>query len=117
MRYSPLSSAVRFHKALAHPARLRILAMLAERELCVCEITELLQLAPSTVSAHLKELKRAELTIERRDGKWIYLSLRKADGSLLGEVLKSLEEDPQILSDRSKIREILTAASCEMKER
>ncbi|MEW6652429.1 MAG: metalloregulator ArsR/SmtB family transcription factor [Bacteroidota bacterium] len=49
-------------KALSHPARVKILKILAEMDVCVCgEIVELLPLAQSTVSQHLKELKRAGL--------------------------------------------------------
>ena len=51
-----------FAKALAHPARIAILKELAGRQTCVCgEIVEVLPLAQSTVSQHLKELKEAGL--------------------------------------------------------
>ncbi len=51
-----------FAKAIAHPARLAILKVLAERNSCICgEIVEVLPLAQSTVSQHLKELKSAGL--------------------------------------------------------
>ena len=56
-------------KALAHPARLRILAVLAARGSCVCgEIVEVLPLAQATVSQHLKVLKEAGLLRGRIDG-------------------------------------------------
>lgn len=52
----------RLAKAVAHPARVRILRLLAEREACVCgELVEALPLAQSTVSQHLKVLKDAGL--------------------------------------------------------
>lgn len=51
-----------FAKALAHPARIAILKELARRQACICgEIVEVLPLAQSTVSQHLKELKEAGL--------------------------------------------------------
>lgn len=51
-----------FAKALAHPARIAILKVLAKRNECVCgEIVEVLPLAQSTVSQHLKALKEADL--------------------------------------------------------
>jgi ArsR family transcriptional regulator len=51
-----------FAKALAHPARIAILKVLAQRNECICgEIVEVLPLAQSTVSQHLKELKNAGL--------------------------------------------------------
>jgi DNA-binding transcriptional ArsR family regulator len=62
-------------KALAHPARLRILAMLRPGELCVCQMSTLLQLAASTVSGHLNDLRRSGLVVERKEGKMVYYAL------------------------------------------
>jgi DNA-binding transcriptional ArsR family regulator len=51
-----------FAKALSHPARVKILKILADKKMCICgEIVELLPLSQSTVSQHLKELKRVGL--------------------------------------------------------
>ena len=58
-----------FAKSLAHPARIAILKVLAERNECICgEIVEVLPLAQSTVSQHLKELKNAGLINGTVDG-------------------------------------------------
>jgi DNA-binding transcriptional ArsR family regulator len=58
-----------FAKALAHPARIAILKVLAKRNECICgEIVEILPLAQSTVSQHLKELKNAGLIDGAVDG-------------------------------------------------
>ena len=58
-----------FAKALAHPARIAILKVLAEKCECICgEIVEILPLAQSTVSQHLKELKEAGLISGSVDG-------------------------------------------------
>jgi ArsR family transcriptional regulator, arsenate/arsenite/antimonite-responsive transcriptional repressor len=51
-----------YAKALSHPARIRILKILSELNICMCgEIVELLPLSQATVSQHLKELKRVGL--------------------------------------------------------
>jgi ArsR family transcriptional regulator len=56
-------------KALSHPARIAILRTLAEKNTCICgEIVEVLPLAQSTVSQHLKELKKAGLVSGEIDG-------------------------------------------------
>lgn len=56
-------------KALSHPARIAILTVLARRQTCICgEIVEVLPLAQSTVSQHLKELKEAGLVKGTVDG-------------------------------------------------
>jgi len=58
-----------FAKALAHPARIAILSVLAKKNQCICgEIVEVLPLAQSTVSQHLKELKNAGLIDGETDG-------------------------------------------------
>ena len=58
-----------FAKAIAHPARIAILKVLAEHNECICgEIVEVLPLAQSTVSQHLKELKNAGLIDGTIDG-------------------------------------------------
>lgn len=96
-----LSRQVDFHKALAHPARLRILAMLRSGELCVCQITAVLALAPSTVSAHLGDLRRAGLLEERKEGRWVHYGLaRSAPADRLLQVFwPELERDPQVEAD------------------
>ncbi|HEY8397184.1 MAG TPA: metalloregulator ArsR/SmtB family transcription factor [Flavihumibacter sp.] len=58
-----------FGKALAHPARLAILKVLAERGGCICgELVDALPLAQSTVSQHLKELREASLVLVNLEG-------------------------------------------------
>ena len=58
-----------FAKALSHPARIAILKEIAKRDMCICgEIVEVLPLAQSTVSQHLKELLNAGLISGKVDG-------------------------------------------------
>jgi DNA-binding transcriptional ArsR family regulator len=65
-------------KALGHPIRLRILSLLRGGELCVCQITAVLELAPSTISEHLGLLRRSGFLAERKQGKWVFYSLSGA---------------------------------------
>lgn len=62
-------------QALADPGRLRTLAALRHGELCVCQIVELLRLAPATVSRHLAILRSAGLIETRKLGRWIHCRL------------------------------------------
>lgn len=55
-------------KALAHPTRLMILDVLNDREMCVCDLTELAGADQSTVSKHLAVLKQAGLVEDRKKG-------------------------------------------------
>jgi len=62
-------------KVLADPARIRIVSMLAiaaDGEVCVCDLTEPLDLAQPTVSHHMKQLREAGFIESERRGKWIY---------------------------------------------
>ncbi len=66
---SRLTALARYAKALSHPARLAILETLSKKESCICgEIVEVLPLAQSTVSQHLKELKDAGLITGEIEG-------------------------------------------------
>ncbi len=71
---------VEVFKAAADPCRLRILKLLKEGELCVCEIMTALKKPQSSTSHHLSILREAGLVKERRDGKWSYYRL--ADGAV-----------------------------------
>ena len=62
-------------KALSDETRLRILALLGQGELCVCDLMAVLQLPQSTVSRHLAVLKNAGWVTDRRQGLWMYYRL------------------------------------------
>lgn len=70
-----MQRAVELFRALGDETRLRILNLLSEREVCVCEIVEILHLGQSKVSRHLAALKHAKLVDCRREGMWVIYSL------------------------------------------
>ncbi len=99
-------------KALADETRVRILAALRRQELCVCQIVELAQLAPSTVSKHMTVLRQARLVDSRKEGRWIYYRLADtAAPSAVQEgltwVWASLRGDSRIKEDKKKLQSIL----------
>lgn len=99
-------------KALADSNRLRILMALRRGELCVCQITELLRLAPSTVSKHLALLHGARLLESRKDERWIYYrwpdkAAHTAVGDALDWASRSLKNAPQIVTDSKHLKTIL----------
>jgi DNA-binding transcriptional ArsR family regulator len=92
-------------KAVADPSRMRILKLLEAGELCVCQITTVMDLAPGTVSKHLSVLKTAGLLQQRRDGKWVYYRLAERDLNpyarrFLVLAGTSLKDDPTVAEDR-----------------
>jgi ArsR family transcriptional regulator len=99
-------------KALAEENRLRILLALDGRELCVCQIIELLELAPSTVSKHMTVLRQARLVNGHKDGRWMYYRLANGRAPIqvqeaIAWVKKSLIKDECIRKDAKRLKEIL----------
>jgi len=108
---------LRVFKALSDKNRLRIMKMLEAKPMCVCEITAVLNLAPSTVSKHLSLLHEAELIEDSKDGKWVNYSLPgKSQIPFAAEILKllrrSLKDDPVVLADTDKAAKISRVELC-----
>lgn len=98
-------------KALSDPNRLRILKMLQSKSLCVCEITDVLNLAASTVSKHLSILKDTGFILEQKDGKWVnYLINPRSTDSRISSIISTLDfwiaDDRLIISDKQKIQKV-----------
>jgi DNA-binding transcriptional ArsR family regulator len=98
---SPLHRTLDVAKALANPARIRILAALEKGECCVCQLTAILDLAPSTVSAHLSELRRAGFLLDRKDGKIVFyrLSERPELKPWVKATFTGIRDDEKVLAD------------------
>lgn len=99
----------KFH-ALADELRLRLIALLQEGELCVCEIMRALQMGQSKISFHMGILKEAGIVKDRPDSKWVHYSLNGEDefcSRFLAWILEELNRSPQTQKDRQALREIL----------
>jgi DNA-binding transcriptional ArsR family regulator len=108
----PLLRMVEMHKALGHPLRLRLAAMLRQGPLCVCQMTGVLRRAASTVSEHLSELRRAGVVQERKDGRWVEYRLAQEPvaRAALAAMWTQLEEDPDVKADAIVVRELRKVA-------
>ena len=100
-------------KALADESRVRLLLALENGELCVCQLIDLLGLAPSTVSKHMSLLKQAGLVDMRKEGRWAYYRIAGKDSPepvrrALQLAFKSAGASPTALQDKSKLRDILS---------
>ena len=99
-------------KAVAHPLRLRVLSLLEPGELCVCQIAETLQVPQSSVSEALRELRRAGFVVERKEGRWVFMSLVPQDQAtpflrgLLGEAAAL----PEVQRDRLRAEAVKALA-------
>jgi DNA-binding transcriptional ArsR family regulator len=101
-------------KAMADESRVRIILFLGGGELCLCQIIEMLGLAPSTVSKHMAVLYQARLVETRKEGRWIYYRLAGAGGSVCAReairwVRRSLDADPQARQDAKRVRTVKKA--------
>ncbi len=99
-------------KALADPNRVRVLLALRRGELCVCQIVELLQLAPSTISKHLSILNHAGLILSRKDERWVYYRLPGKEAPVvvreaIAWIHKSLAKSPEAAADAKSLKKIL----------
>lgn len=99
-------------KALAEENRLRILLALEREELCVCQLIELLELAPSTVSKHISILRQARLVNGRKEGRWMNYRIAGDDSpaaikEAIAWVKKSLKGNERICEDAKRLNEIL----------
>ena len=94
-------------KALGDENRFRILMLLLQRPLCVCELLEVLDIKGGTLSAHLKILKNAGLISQKKEGRWIVYSISSEDNKFfLNEIEKELENNKIIQNDRVIISRI-----------
>lgn len=115
--FSLLGRTVAVAQALANPSRLRLAALLADGELCVCQAVAILEQAASTISAHLSELKRAGLVQERREGKLVFhrWSDDKPIRALLKDVVARCAADPVVVEDRAiaaRLRKVDVGVLC-----
>jgi ArsR family transcriptional regulator len=92
---------IKVMKALSDPNRVKILKLLQQKTMCVCELQGALQISQPSVSKHLKILEEAGLVNNKKEGLWVNYYL--ADGgaspfaaSLLGNLKHWLEDDPEI---------------------
>jgi DNA-binding transcriptional ArsR family regulator len=106
-----LSAFLAVHKALADSSRARALALLIGGELCLCELIQVLGLAPSTVSRHMTELHRAGLIARRKEGRWQFYRLAgRAAPGLVRAALRSVrnlsKDDAQLEADARTLERV-----------
>ena len=103
---------IRVMKALSDPSRVKLIKMIAEKELCVCEATAILKLAQPTVSKHLKVLEDAGFVTSWREGSWVNYRIASEDESnkyaqsMLLHVKEWLNEDQEVQDMLTKVPHI-----------
>jgi len=104
-----MNDLVTIFKALSDETRLRIIKLLEQGELCVCDITAALDIVQPKVSFHLSALKEAGLIKDRKQGKWIHYSLSEKDLFRRMLILSTCErmQESTIASDRKRLDSFL----------
>ena len=109
-------------RALADPIRLRLLNLIADREICVCYLVEILGQSQPKISRHLAYLRRAGIVAARREGKWMHYRIvmppdnigiaQAGAAQLLRQTLAWLRQDRKMQADRAR----LSKACCSPKK-
>ena len=81
----------RWFHALSDETRVQIVEMLSHKERCVCELEQVLGIAQSRLSFHLKVLKEAGLLADRREGRWMYYNLQRETLDQIAAYTKSVK--------------------------
>lgn len=107
-----MDSLLAITRALSDENRVRALLALGDQEVCVCQLIELLQLAPSTVSKHMAVLKQAGLVSGQKKGRWMYYRLPGTAASAtvrqaLEWVRQAASEEARIRTDADRMKKIL----------
>ena len=89
-RPEPALVASWFH-ALADETRVKIVEMLSHKERCVCELEQMLDVAQSRLSFHLRVLKDAGFLADRREGRWMYYNLQRDTLDQIAAYTKSVK--------------------------
>jgi ArsR family transcriptional regulator, arsenate/arsenite/antimonite-responsive transcriptional repressor len=94
-------------RALADPTRLRLLNLIADREICVCYFVEILGISQPKISRHLAYLRRAGIVAARRQGRWMHYRLTTPQdavaSAILKETLAHLRQRPEMRRELSKL--------------
>jgi ArsR family transcriptional regulator, arsenate/arsenite/antimonite-responsive transcriptional repressor len=106
-----MKNTIEIFKALSDQNRLRILKALQSKILCVCEIREMLKLANSTVSEHLRILKESGFIMEKKEGKWVNYSIHSSPNdprviAILTRLDFWVADDESIIMDKKLLKTI-----------
>ena len=105
-----------YFKGLSDVTRLRIMNLLLQGELCVCDIQRIIDGSQSMVSRHLNYLKHSGLVLDRRDGLRVFYRLAKEnnpDLKAFHQFLRKVFKDKSVLVDDMKeLKEAMARGAC-----
>lgn len=105
-----MQAPVAFANAIADVTRFRVIHLLFDQTLCVCELAEILQMPQSTLSSHLRVIQKADLLDCERQGKWLFYRVKKSFRPLLLAMFRHFDIAPA--TDKDLARDQKKAAKC-----
>ena len=99
-----MNSAPSFFRALGDDTRWRIVRLVVDRALCVCELSDILGMPQSSVSSHVQIIRKAGLLESERCGKWTYFRIHTKHHPLLTRLIESFPNSPEHKTDLKKAK-------------
>ncbi|MCD8500873.1 MAG: metalloregulator ArsR/SmtB family transcription factor [Bacillaceae bacterium] len=92
-------------KLLGDKTRLKMIALIKQRECCVCEFVEMFQMSQPSISQHVRKLKDAQLIKETRKGQWIFYSMNESHPmiSVVDSILTHIPDQKEHVRQLEKI--------------
>lgn len=108
------SEPVQFFRAVADETRWRIVRLVMDRALCVCELADILAMPQSSVSSHVQIIRKAGLLESETCGKWTYFRIERGCLAPLKAIIRHFPEDGNFAADEQKaeFRLARRAGSC-----
>ena len=103
-----MNQLVNIFKILSDETRLRIVVLLAQQELCVCQLSGILDVSQPKVSKNLAKLRDVNLVIDERKEKFVFYKLRTDNAVLkntVDNILNDLEKYPQMVLDKGGLKD------------
>ena len=107
-----------FFKALSDETRLRIMALLFQKEMCVCEICDVIGESQPKVSRHLAKLRDADLVRDERQSQWVFYYLNIDDKTayeIMSTIIRNIDEHRILRGDVQRLNE--KVKQCKLCER
>jgi ArsR family transcriptional regulator, arsenate/arsenite/antimonite-responsive transcriptional repressor len=110
-----------YFKALSDSTRLRVLNLLLQGELCVCDVQYVLEIPQPNISRHLAYLKNSDIVLDRRDGFRVFYRLsdpnHKTKKLLHAFLREAFQDHEQLKADSKRLKKALSAGACAISER
>jgi len=109
-----MSKLVTFCRTLSDETRWRIVRLVLDRALCVCELADILGMPQSSVSSHVQIIRKAGFLESERCGKWTYFRIARGHVALLRSVMKHFPDGGEFADDleRAEARLVRRESSC-----